>query len=287
MRTRFAPYLLLAPAALLAIASPARADTFQFSTGSPDGLIATASQPAGSGQLEIETADDFVLTNETDIFSGTFTGLLTNGTSSADVGQVVLEFYRVFPLDSTVPPSGSVTTRANSPSDVALASLDSAAGELTFTLSTLSSSFTAANSVINGIHPSPNETTGGEGSVTGQEVQFSFTLPIPLDLQAGHYFFVPQVQVTGGNFLWLSAPGASFPQNSTDLQSWIRNENLAPDWLRIGTDIVGQGRYNAAFSLNGNAVPEPATWAMMIAGFGAVGLASRRRRRRERLLDRR
>ncbi len=27
------------------------------------------------------------------------------------------------------------------------------------------------------------------------------------------------------------------------------------------------------------AVPEPATWAMMIAGFGAVGVAMRRRQR--------
>ncbi len=36
-----------------------------------------------------------------------------------------------------------------------------------------------------------------------------------------------------------------------DLQSWIRNDNLAPDWLRIGTDIVGTGAFNASFSLLG------------------------------------
>jgi hypothetical protein len=36
-----------------------------------------------------------------------------------------------------------------------------------------------------------------------------------------------------------------------DLQSWIRNDALAPDWLRIGTDITGQGPFNAAFSLSG------------------------------------
>jgi len=36
-----------------------------------------------------------------------------------------------------------------------------------------------------------------------------------------------------------------------DLQSWIRNDDLAPDWLRIGTDITGQGPFNASFSLSG------------------------------------
>jgi len=37
----------------------------------------------------------------------------------------------------------------------------------------------------------------------------------------------------------------------TDLQSWIRNDALAPDWLRIGTDITGQGPFNGAFLLSG------------------------------------
>jgi len=36
-----------------------------------------------------------------------------------------------------------------------------------------------------------------------------------------------------------------------DLQSWIRNDALAPDWLRIGADIVGAGAFNASFSLSG------------------------------------
>lgn len=35
---------------------------------------------------------------------------------------------------------------------------------------------------------------------------------------------------------------------------------------------------NATFELVGSAVPEPATWAMMIAGFGMAGVAVRRRR---------
>jgi len=74
--------------------------------------------------------------------------------------------------------------------------------------------------------------------------------------------------LTDGNFLWLSAPkpiGAP-----PDLQSWTRNDDLAPDWLRIGTDITAQGPFNAAFSLSGQTVPEPST--LLLLGTGLLGL---------------
>lgn len=283
----FLRYVLLASASLVALAGPANADDFHFSTGTPDGLIGTASRPGGSGTIEIETADDFVLAQDTQILSGTFTGLLPANTDSTNVGQVVLEIYRVFPLDSTNPPSTNVPTRVNSPSDVAFDSRDSSAGELSVTITTVAPSFTVLNSVVNGINPSPSQFTGGEGPITGVEALFSFSLSTPFDLPAGHYFFVPQVQLANGTFLWLSAPrpitgaGTPFPAGSTDLQSWIRNENLAPDWLRIGTDITHQGPFNAAFSLDGLiAAPEPASWMLMLTGFGAIGVALRRSRRR-------
>ncbi|HEV8495044.1 MAG TPA: thrombospondin type 3 repeat-containing protein, partial [Candidatus Angelobacter sp.] len=57
-----------------------------------------------------------------------------------------------------------------------------------------------------------------------------------------------------GDFLWLSAPRPIVAPGIPflgDLQTWIRNDALAPDWLRIGTDITGQGPFNAAFSLTG------------------------------------
>jgi len=47
-----------------------------------------------------------------------------------------------------------------------------------------------------------------------------------------------------------------------DLQAWIRNSNLTPDWLRIGTDIVGGAtapNFNMTFSLTGESVPEAGT----------------------------
>ena len=141
--------------------------------------------------------------------------------------------------------TSQVPTRVNSPSDVEFDDRSASARTLTFTPAILSPSFTAVNSVLNGIHPNPAFHTGGDGPVTGQEVLFPVVFSTPFTLPADHYFFVPQVQLSSGDFFWLSAPkpivppGTPFPAGFTDLQEWIRNENLAPDWLRVGTDIVG------------------------------------------------
>jgi PEP-CTERM motif len=122
-------------------------------------------------------------------------------------------------------------------------------------------------------------------------VRFDLTFTDGLLLPANHYFFVPQVEVTGpdGNFFWLSAPkpidasGTPFPPGVTDLQSWTRDdsrEGIAPDWLRVGTDITGQGPFNAAFSVSGTTVPEPSTWAMMLLGFAGLSFAGYRQARK-------
>ena len=122
---------------------PAVADAFFFSTGNPDGKIATAARPDTPGTFEIETGDDFGLIAQTSITSATFTGLLTGTTPN--IGQVVVEIYQVFPNDSNVgrtsgPPvfsTNQVPTRVNSPSDVALDSRDSSSNSLKFTVSSL------------------------------------------------------------------------------------------------------------------------------------------------------
>jgi hypothetical protein len=282
----------LAAIGLALVSAPAAAGTVFFSTGAPDGKLAALSRPGGGAALETEAADDFVLAAPTTITGANFTGLLTGAATSGAVSQVGVEIYRVFPLDSDVartsgPPTFSTPqapTRVNSPSDVAFDSRDSSSN-LTFSIATLAGSFTALNSVVNGIHPLPNVFTGGEGPVAGVEAQFSVDFSTPFVLAAGHYFFVPQVAVTGGgNFLWLSAPrpitGLGTTPFAPDLQAWTRNEPLAPDWLRIGTDITGAGPFNMSFSLIGDAVPEPATWALMLLGAGAIGGVLRRARAR-------
>ncbi len=268
----------------LAAASWALADTF-FNTGDPDGKLATASQPATAGKIEIESADDFILGSTTSVTNATFTGLLTG--STPNVSGVVVEIYRIFPQDSVSPPSGNVPSRVNSPSDVAFDSRDSTAATLSYSTTVLSNSFTVANTVVNGINKTPNQTTGGEGPATGKEVSFNVTFKTPFVLPgdpsgADHYFFVPQVAVNGGDFLWLSAPKpivAPGTPITPDLQSWIRNENLAPDWLRVGTDVIGGNpapTFNAAFSLSGFSVPEPVN--IVLVGLGLIAAAGMRRR---------
>ena len=285
----------------LAMPLPAAADLFVFSTGNPDGRMATATRPESTGKFEIETGDDFALTQETLITGAAFTGLIPLGASTNNISNVVVEIYRVFPLDFNVgrtsgPPTFStpnVPTRVNSPSDVALAERNASEKSLSFIPIVVQASFTANNSVQpGGIHPQPGQTTGGNGAVTGQETVISVNFTTPFDLAAGQYFFVPQVELaTSGDFLWLSAarpivpPGTAFPPGFTDLQSWTRDQFLDPDWLRVGTDIVGgtvPPTFNAAFTLNGVAVPGPVAGtglpALVVACGCLVALARRRRK---------
>ena len=91
---------------------------FSFTTGTPDGLMGAASRRASPGKLETETADDFTLDQTTVISRATIVGLVPSGTQLSDIKEVEVEVYHVFPLDSAMPPSGKVPSRANSPSDV-------------------------------------------------------------------------------------------------------------------------------------------------------------------------
>lgn len=269
---------------LLASAASLRAAPFHFSTGNPTGEMAMATGTV-KGADEIEAADDFVLTQTTQLTSASFYGLLPSAGDLVNLSSVAVEIYRIFPLDSDTGRVPSVPTRVNSPADGAFGS-----GAGTFAATLLASAFTSANSVVNGINPAPNQTTGGEGPVTGAEVRIDFTFTTPLALDAGQYFFVPLVDLgsaSGGHFLWLNGTrpitGADTTPFLPDLQAWIRDESLAPDWLRVGGDIVGGGKsYNGAFELNGitgsATVPDQggSSLALLVIGLGSVTLVRRR-----------
>ena len=243
------------------VAMPAWAATFSFTTGNPDGLMGAASRRASPGKLETETADDFTLDQTTVVSRAMIVGLVPSGTQPQDIKEVEVEVYHVFPLDSAIPPSGKVPSRANSPSDVEIGTATRAgnSGTLTFSTNVLNSHFGVGNTVVNNLKVA-TAPPGGEGSTAGEEVEITLTFTSPIILPAGHYFFRPEVLLTSGNFLYLSAPKV-IPAPK-DLQAWIRNSNLAPDWLRIGTDIVGGATaptFNMTFSLAGETVPEAGT----------------------------
>ena len=239
--------------------------------------MAMATRPAGNGKIEIETGDDFVLTQTSSISGVTFTGLLSGGATAADISQVVVEIYRVFPLDSDTTRTPNVPTRANSPSDVALDSRDSSAGGLTFTTNTLSALVHGRQFRPQRDQPKPNQTTMGEGPVTGAGSCHQHDTERPVQPRPGPLLpgpAGPPRQRRGRVLLAFGTepivpPGTPFPPGSTDLQAWIRNENLAPDWLRVGTDIEGLGRtFNASFSLNGQIVPEPSS--VVLGSIGSI-----------------
>src|SRR6476646_1449622 len=232
---------------------------FSITTGKPDGLLGAASRRASPGKLETETADDFTLDQTTVINRAIIVGLVPSGTQRQDIKEVEVEVYHVFPLDSAMPPSGKVPSRANSPSDVEIGTATRAgnSGTLTFSTNVLNSNFGVGNTVVNNLKVA-TAPPGGEGSTAGEKVEITITLTGPIILPAGDYFFRPEVLLTSGDFLYLSAPKV-IPAPK-DLQAWIRNSNLAPDWLRIGTDVVGGGAtaptFNMTFSLAGETVPE-------------------------------
>jgi hypothetical protein len=246
----------------LCLSAPLWSAPFFFATGSPNGLLGALSRRPGPGKVETETADDFFVQVPTVITQATIFGLLPAGTPLESIKDVEIELYHVFPLDSA-PASGRVPTRNNSPSDVEIGTATRArsAGTLSTSASVPNAFFMVSNTVVNGISPK----TGGEGPLAGEEVKIDITFTSPIILPPGHYFFRPEVLLTDGDFLYLSGPrpivSPGTPINP-DLQAWIRNSTLAPDWLRIGADIVAGDTppaFNMAFSLSGETVPDVGT----------------------------
>ena len=264
---------LLVVLAAMFFSGIASAQNTQFivSTGNPDGKLGALSRRPSPGKLETETADDFVLNQTTVITGATIVGLISPATPLANITNVEVELYHVFPRDSANPDplAGKVPSRANSPSDVEIdsATRDGSLGTLRFAVRLLSDNSSVQIKVVDGINKKPNSTTHGEGPATGEEVEIAITFTNPILLPAGRYFFRPEVLVTaGGDFLFLSAPKPIVSPGTAiagDLQAWIRNSDLAPDWLRIGTDIINNTTppptFNMTFSLTGNTVPDAGT----------------------------
>src|SRR5260370_26045242 len=160
----------LIPTLAIAIVLPVKADLFSFSTGTPDGRIAVGARPAGPSVLQIETADDFILSAKSTIInSASFYGLMPDSVPLSSIYDVGIAIYHMFPADSINPPSGNVPTRTNSPSDTEFTSRDSGSSTLTFQTQT-QGAFSAGNSLVNRIHPIPHSTPHGQRPPPGTKL---------------------------------------------------------------------------------------------------------------------
>jgi hypothetical protein len=88
----------------------------------------------------------------------------------------------------------------------------------------------------------------------------------------------------GGTATFVNNPALNLTQNGVTTLNF--NTPLSAVWqfvitTRVGGDVTFGGDLGQGFrldSLTAVAVPEPQTWAMMIAGFGLVGASMRRRK---------
>lgn len=89
---------------------------------------------------------------------------------------------------------------------------------------------------------------------------------------------------TNVNFTSVSVDGKAFTLSPTGV---YETGFLAPSFFAAGIKILtvvgtsgGNGSYGGSISFTPGAVPEPATWAMMLGGLGLVGGMLRRRSRK-------
>jgi len=76
--------------------------------------------------------------------------------------------------------------------------------------------------------------------------------------------------------------GAGVIPITPDLATWIRNESLDPDWLRVSAGTVGgdpSPGFYSLFALDAVDVPEPASVLLTLAGLAVVALLRIKARR--------
>ena len=127
------------------------------------------------------------------------------------------------------------------------------------------------------------ETRAGENPLVNFSQTFTFTLLN--DYQANSQVSGILLQGLDIDFVSIDLDGFAFTQISTDAdpggETWalVPPQNILAGFHTITVTAnapTGTGSYSG--NINLAIVPEPATWAMMLLGFGAVGFAMRRRR---------
>jgi hypothetical protein len=260
---------------------------FTFSSAAQAAVLWDTLQPNSkigfSSQLDIptEAADDFTVTGDgftvTDV---SFLGLFTD--QNADVGDIDLAFYSVFPgaSDLTRTPA---TVRTNGPEDAEFVAFSLAEDTLSYTEQDLGD-FTIEQAIL----PSSGANAPGVGSgtvggpVKGYLRQIDAKLKNPLTLPPDAVFLVNAVEPSAGEYFQVAgsrppispdtlSEGSEAAGGIVDRQAWFRTNEpfpnaLEPDWVRVSdvinqTDGTAEPAFNSAFRVSGEnvAVSEPVT----------------------------
>lgn len=99
-------------------------------------------------------------------------------------------------------------------------------------------------------------------------------------------FNVPTASERSRSLITVDIPGLKLAAGSYDISFFNANGLSIPGYAKAGGTLYQSGNFfdpagfkpnqSAAFSVSGT-VPEPASWALLIAGFGLVGIGMRRR----------
>ncbi len=116
------------------------------------------------------------------------------------------------------------------------------------------------------------------------ERTFTFTTPAGFTLASADITsnFTGSNMATNLDFSSVTLNGTNFNILSTGQQEFrnLLNQSLAAggtNTILVRGTTGGDAAFSGTLSFAGSAVPEPATWAMMLVGFGAIGGAMRRR----------
>jgi len=150
---------------------------------------------------------------------------------------------------------------------------------------TLASGFLTVDPTVNVISPfgtgpfQSNTITALTGTYLGETITFSVNPNAPGIFQVGNFVGDDQLLINAGTLLDETGIIFSTPSASVNIFGFGQGGYLL---------VANQAQFEGTFSISQVAanVPEPSTWAMMILGFGAVGLGMRRRKQTGRAFPR-
>ena len=215
------------------LATPAWADPFVFSTGTPDGLLGALSQPAGSGTSRPRPPTTSSLSETTSIAQATITGLIPAGTPAGEHQQRrgrglsrLSQGLGRSPLGAGAR-AGQLARRRRDRQRHARCERGNARVR---GRSLVDASSSVLNTVVDGINPVPAERDPWRRSRRAARWSRSRS-PSPRRSFCRRITIssAPRSQVTGGDFLFLSAPKPIVAPGTPfmgDLQAWIRNSDL-------------------------------------------------------------